>query len=242
MENNLKIYSSAIEIAENIALFIQKKAKQKAENNQQLYLAISGGNTPKLLFDILAQKYKSTIPWNNIRFYWVDERCVSPEDAESNFGVVNQLLFSNIEINNSQIERIKGEAIPSEEVCRYDKILSSQLPIKKSTPVFDLILLGMGDDGHTASIFPNQLHIVHSLNNCELAEHPLSTQKRITLTTKVINNAHEVIFFVTGKNKSKILREIIQKEGNYLQYPSAYIQLAYGFLTWMVDKEAAQLL
>jgi 6-phosphogluconolactonase len=240
--DNIIIVNSAIEIAEKIALIIQKKAKQKAENNEQLYLAISGGNTPKILFIILAQKYKSIIPWNNIRFYWVDERCVSPKDAESNFGVVNQLLFSNIEINNSQIERIKGEANPSEEVCRYDKILSSQLPVIKSIPVFDLILLGMGDDGHTASIFPNQLHLLHSLNNCELAEHPLSAQKRITLTARIINNAHEAIFLVTGKNKSKILKEIIQKEGNYFQYPSAHIQLTHGILTWMVDKEAAELL
>jgi len=238
----IKQFETAKEMAVALAQLIQQKAQEKAQRNEQLFLAISGGNTPKLLFDLLSKQYKTTIPWNNIRFYWVDERCVAPNNKESNYGMTKLLLFNNIEIYSSQIERIIGENEPSEEALRYSNILSSQLPHKKLLPCFDLILLGMGDDGHTASIFPDQLQLLQSEKICEVSEHPISRQKRITLTPNVINNASEIIFLVNGNNKSRILREIIKKERNYYQYPSSHIHPTYGTLTWMIDKEAAELL
>lgn len=241
MDNIIK-YDNADAMAEAIAKLIEKEAKIKAEQNEQLFIALSGGNTPKLLFNLLAKHYKNSILWNNIRFYWVDERCVAPNHEESNYGVVKELLFNNIDINNSQIERMIGESNPSEEASRYSSVLSSQLIMLNETPVFDLILLGMGDDGHTASIFPNQLHLLDSKNLCEVGEHPSSGQKRVTLTSKVINNAKEIIFVVTGKSKAQILKEILNKEENYLQYPSAHIKPSHGKLIWMLDNDASSML
>lgn len=240
--SNIIRYENALSMAESVANMLAEKANIKAKNNEQLFLAISGGNTPKLLFELLSKHYKTTIPWNNIRFYWVDERCVAPEHKESNYGVFKNLLINNIDINKNQIERMIGENNPSEEVLRYSSILSSQLFFKNGAPVFDIIILGMGDDGHTASIFPNQLHLLDSQNFCEVGEHPISGQKRVTLTSKVINNAKEIYFLVTGKNKAQILKEIIHKQGNYKQYPSAHIAPTSGKLTWMVDNDAAGLL
>lgn len=240
--NDVKIFNTAQDMAEEVARLIAKKTKQKAVANQQLHLAVSGGNTPKLLFELLAKSYKTTIEWNNIRFYWVDERCVPPSHEESNYGVANNILFSNIEINPTQIERMKGENDPREEALRYSGILHSQLPEKNGLPFFDLILLGMGDDGHTASLFPNQLELIESDNLCEVGTHPTSRQKRVTLTPKVINNASEAIFLVTGKGKAPIVKEIINRETNYLQYPAAHISPTNNTLCWMLDQEAASLL
>lgn len=240
--SNIIRYENALSMAESVANMLAEKANAKAKNNEQLFLAISGGNTPKLLFELLSKHYKNSIPWNNIRFYWVDERCVAPEHEESNYGVFKNLLINNIDINENQIERMIGENDPSEEVSKYSHTLSSQLFSRNGAPIFDIILLGMGDDGHTASIFPNQLHLLDSQNFCEVGEHPTSGQKRVTLTSKVINNANEIYFLVTGKNKAQILKEIIHKQGNYKQYPSAHIAPTFGKLTWMVDNDAAGLL
>jgi len=242
MKEKIEIYDSGEKLAESVAKIIQQKTIEKQKRNEQLFIALSGGNTPKILFELLANQYKKTINWNSIRFYWVDERCVPPNDDESNFGVVKSLLFNNIEIYGSRIERMQGENEPHEEAFRYMEILSSQLPSKNSVPSFDLILLGMGDDGHTASIFPNQPHLLNSDKLCEVSEHPISGQKRITLTTKTINNAAEIIFLVTGEKKAQIIKEILKQEDNYLEYPSAHIQPTWGELTWMLDKEAAQFL
>ncbi len=239
---NIIKYENPQAMAKSIAKLLKEKVADKAAKGEQFYLAVSGGSTPKTLFELLAKDYSESISWNNLRFYWVDERCVASNDADSNYGVVKELLFNNIEINNSQIERMIGENNPSEEASRYSDILSSQLPSKNYTPEFDLILLGMGDDGHTASIFPNQLDLLKSEHNCEVGIHPTSGQKRVTLTSKVINNANETIFLVTGKNKAQILKEIINKEDNYLQYPSAHITPNNGNLIWMVDNDAASLL
>ncbi len=239
---NIQKYENPQAMAKSVAELLKEKVAEKAAKGEQFYLAVSGGSTPKTLFELLAKEYSDSISWNNLRFYWVDERCVAPEDSDSNYGVVKELLFNNIEINNSQIERMIGENNPSEEALIYSNTLSSQLPSKNSTPEFDLILLGMGDDGHTASIFPNQLELTKSERNCEVGVHPTSGQNRVTLTSKVINNAKETIFLVTGENKAQILKEIINKEDNYLQYPSAHITPSNGNLTWMVDNSAAALL
>ena len=240
--NHINIFHTPLELAKEVARLIQQKANEKAASNEQLYVAISGGNTPKLLFELLAEEYNTSIPWNNIQFYWVDERCVPPENEESNYGVANDILFNQIEIEESQIERIKGENDSGEEALRYSGILSSQLPLENGIPSFDLILLGMGDDGHTASIFPNQLELIKSENFCEVGTHPTSGQKRVTLTTKVINNAVATIFLVTGKNKAEIIKEIITKKGNYTKYPAANVKPHNGNLVWMLDKEASMLL
>lgn len=240
--SKIQKYENAQAMAISLAQHLEIKAKEKAENNAQLFIALSGGNTPKLLFDLLAKEYKNSIPWNNIRFYWVDERCVAPNHEESNYGVVKKLLFNNINIENSQIERIIGENNPSEEALRYSSILSSQLPIKNNSPFFDLIILGMGDDGHTASIFPNQLFLLESDKHCEVGEHPTSGQKRVTLSSKLINNAHEIIFLVTGKNKAAIVSQIINKTDDFQKYPSAHIAPTDGNLIWILDNDAASLL
>lgn len=207
------------------------------ETKDNYTVALSGGSTPKLFFDILAREYHDLIYWENIQFFWGDERCVPPDDPESNFKMTYDHLFSKIDIPESNVHRIHAEEGES-EVVRYGSILDEYLPNKNGYPQFDLVILGMGADGHTASIFPDSLDLLESKENCALAAHPDSGQKRITLTGSVINNASKVSFLVTGENKQNVLKEIHEKSGNYKDYPASYINPTEGELHWFMDKSA----
>ncbi len=236
IQQQIKIVEDVLQASETIVQLIQNNALKKKEKNEKFFIAVSGGNSPKVLFEMLGSKYKESFPWDVVQFYWVDERCVHQSDKESNYGVFKSLLPTDIDLH---AERMIGENNPTEEAERYAQLLSSQLPQKNGIPVFDFILLGMGDDGHTASIFPNQLNLLESEKFCEIAEHPISQQKRVTLTSKLINNAVEVVFFVSNDNKAQIVSDILHKEGNYLQYPAAHIFPNSGNLLWLLDKAAA---
>ena len=204
------------------------------------HIALSGGSTPKEVFKQLAEHFKNEIDWSKVQFYWGDERCVLPDDEESNYKMANEYLFSKIELPLGNIHRIKGENEPIEEAKSYADLLEKSLPNVGMQPQFDLVILGLGDDGHTASIFPNQMHLWNSKAYCEVAEHPVTGQKRVTLTGGIINNAKEVAFLVTGANKAEKVLEIIEKKGNYNTYPASLVKLNSGRLNWFLDADAAK--
>jgi len=210
--------------------------------NNILHIALSGGSTPKEVFKELAENFKNKIDWSKVQFYWGDERCVPSDDEESNFRMANEHLFSKAEIPLGNIHRIKGENKPEEEAARYAGLLEAKLPYHNMQPQFDLIILGIGDDGHTASIFPNQIDLWNSKSYCEVAEHPETGQKRVSLTGNIINNAKEVAFLVTGENKAQKVSEIIDKKGNYNSYPAALVAPYTGRLNWFLDSEAGKLI
>jgi len=242
MNYRLHIYDDPELTARALAELISDKATIKANNSQKLNIAISGGKTPSILFTLLAQEYKNIIPWDAIRFFWVDERCVESTNPESNFGMTYDALFCFAFINPSNFFRMKGEAVPEDESERYQKLLWDKLPVRNQFPVFDLILLGIGDDGHTASIFPDNLSLLNSDRWVNVAKHPVSGQKRITLTGKTICNANQVVFFVTGANKSEIVNQIVNKMYEATKYPASYIHDFEGNSDFYIDKEAAAIL
>lgn len=221
--------------------FSEYLANLIAKNNI-LHIALSGGSTPKEVFKELAIHFKNEIDWSKVQFYWGDERCVPPDDEESNYKMANEYLFSKIELPLTNIHRIKGENEPQEEAKRYADLLEKNLPEVGRRPQFDLVILGLGDDGHTASIFPNQINLWNSEAYCEVAEHPESGQKRVTLTGNIINNAKEVVFLVTGENKAQKVFEIIKRKGNYTAYPASLVEPISGRLNWFLDAEATKLL
>lgn len=202
---------------------------------KNFHLALSGGKTPSLLYSLMAEKYAGQMPWHKIHFWWGDERMVSPDDPESNFGVVNKLLFSRIKISPDQIHRIIGENDPFVESKRYGSEIKKLIPFNRNRPVFDLIMLGLGDDGHTASIFPGQMHLMKSDYITGIAVNPLTGQQRITLTGKVLNNAGKVAFLVSGESKAGIFNQIIHDSDNAQDYPASHIHPA-GELHWFVDE------
>lgn len=242
MSTAYRIFPTALDLAERVALDLADKIRSAERDNSPIALALSGGNTPRLLFAVLAEKYHSSLNWSFVNIFWVDERCVSPGDPESNYGMTNRLLFEKIDIPRQNIHRIKGENDPEQEADRYSEEILKYIPLKNGLPSYDIILLGMGEDGHTASIFPGNIESFNSTRICEIAIHPVSGQKRVSLTGKVINNADEIIFLVTGKNKADIVHQIITRKEAYLRYPAANIYSEHGKTTWLLDKEAGRYL
>ena len=208
------------------------------EDKQEVSVALSGGSTPKVLFQHWAESYQEKIPWEKIHFFWGDERCVPPDHEESNFGMTKALLFDQINIPEKNIHRVRGEEEPGNEAIRYAQEITKSTKSENDLPVFDLIILGMGADGHTASIFPHQMELLRDSRITAVAKHPKSGQKRISITGKVINNAKLIIFLVTGASKKPVLDEITNKSGNWEAYPASHIKPEQGKLIWIVDESA----
>jgi len=223
-------------VAQEFAIYLMKLISAKT----QCHIALSGGSTPKLLFDLLSENYAGIIDWSKVYLYWGDERCVPPDHEESNYKMTNEHLLSKIAMPEDQVYRIRGEDEPDVEAERYASVIEQNIITEEGLPRFDLIILGMGADGHTASIFPHQMHLLHSEKICEVAMHPDSRQKRITLTGPVINNADNVSFLVTGEPKADKIRQIMGKSEEWKQYPSSFIQPEHGTLSWFLDAEAAK--
>ena len=210
-------------------------------NRNTVHIALSGGSTPKIVFDELAANFQDDIDWSHVHLYWGDERCVAPTDGESNYKMTVEHLISKINIPEENIYRIKGEDDSQIESKRYAELLEQQLPKVDGIPQFDLVILGMGDDGHTASIFPYEIELWDSDKLCEVAVHPDSGQKRVTITGKIINNADNVAFLVTGSSKAQKFTEIKNKAGNYIKYPASLVNPKSERLLWFLDEAAAGL-
>ncbi|EFK95179.1 6-phosphogluconolactonase (6PGL) [sediment metagenome] len=184
MNHSVRIFNTPYELAEKFAGEMVLQIKQAAEANMPLKVALSGGSTPELLFSVLGDHYSNSAPWEFIHFFWGDERCVPPVSPDSNFGMAFRTLFKKIHIPEKNIHRIYGEQEPVREAIRYSDLISKHTKKREGLPVFDIVLLGLGEDGHTASIFPGMTHLFNSEKICEVAHHPVSHQKRITLTGK----------------------------------------------------------
>jgi len=231
----LKIHKTKQEVAKDFSKYLADFIAARKE----AHIALSGGSTPKIVFEELAANYANKINWTKVHLFWGDERCVPPDDNDSNFKMTKEYLLSRIDIPEGNIHRIKGENKPTYEATRYAELLFAGLRILRKVPHFDLVILGMGDDGHTASIFPHEIDLWHSKKYCVVAEHPESGQKRISITGQIINNAQEVVFLVTGKNKAEKVQEIINEEGDYKKYPATLVAPKSGNLLWFLDDAAA---
>ncbi|AYN67807.1 6-phosphogluconolactonase [Euzebyella marina] len=231
----LKIYKDKQEVAAEFSNFFADKVNE----SDSLHVALSGGSTPKIVFDVLAREFGSDLDWNKVHFYWGDERCVPPTDDESNYKMTVEHLLSKIEIPEENIHRIKGENEPKGEAVRYSEVIEQYLAESNGIPAFDLVILGMGDDGHTASIFPHEIDLWHSEKTCEVAVHPDSGQRRITITGKIINAAATVAFLVTGEGKAEKVGEIVRRTGSFKDYPATLVAPTSNNLYWFLDDAAA---
>ena len=231
----VKIYKNKSEVAERFSAYFEALVKGKEE----FHVALSGGSTPKIVFDVLAAEYGDKIEWNNIHFYWGDERCVPPTDDQSNYKMTVDHLFSKIQVPKENIHRVLGEADPTSEAMRYANLLEINLDRVEGTPQFDLVILGMGDDGHTASIFPHEIELWNAKDHCVVATHPDSGQKRVSINGIVINSAIEVAFLVTGSSKANKIDEIHAKKVGFEKYPASLVKPNSGNLFWFLDEDAA---
>ncbi len=225
--------SVAAAFAADFAAWVETQGQDK------ITVALSGGSTPKMLFELWASEYADKIDWSRIHFFWGDERCVDPDDSESNYGVAKTLFFDKIQIAEDNVHRVHGESDPDDERLRYENEIYNHVEIDENAiPQFDLVILGMGTDGHTASIFPHQSQFLKSVQVCEVAIHPETAQKRITLTGPVLNGAKKVAFLITGEEKADVLAQVINKTGEFASFPASHIEPEN--LTFYVDQAAAK--
>lgn len=225
--------------ANHVAELLACDAAAARQKGESLHVCLSGGSTPKLLFSLLARDYAQSLPWEMVHFWWGDERCVPPDDPDSNFGVVQELLFQHINIPAGNIHRIQGETPPEEEAVRYEQELKANLPLtNQGLPVLDWVMLGMGSDGHTASLFPSMLPLDFNQTTV-IAEHPESGQKRVSLGAGVLCAARKMSVLVTGESKAKIIRHIINHTPEAEAYPMFVVSQHAEFPNWVLDKGAA---
>jgi len=236
--DSIKIFKSVDELS---LYFAQKLAEciRKTPANSFFSMALSGGSSPQLIFEYLASHYIDHINWQKVLVFWGDERCVEPESNESNFRMAKESLLDFIPISTINVFRIIGESNPYIEADRYAEVIRRLVPSQNSIPRFDFMMLGLGDDGHTASIFPGNTHLFNSDKLFEVAQNPYSKQKRITATGKIINQSRFIVFIVTGESKAEMVARIIEKKDGYENLPASMVHPEYGELLWLLDDKAA---
>lgn len=234
------IYNNLTSLSEGFTVFLKEQILSDEKN---VTIALSGGSTPKIVFDYWSKNYNQKISWNKILFFWGDERCVPPDDDMSNYGMTKDHLFDHIDISPDNIFRIHGENEASEEASWYSNILSEHVEKENQIPSFDLVILGLGEDGHTVSIFPYQINLWDSEEYCIVAQHPETGMERISITGQIVNNAKKVAFLVTGQDKAKRVRDIIRTRNEFINlYPAAKVNPVSQQIYWFVDEAAASLL
>ena len=236
----------AAALARRAAQYFVEMAGEAVEAHGRARIAISGGSTPQAVFELLAdpnQPWRNQMPWEKLDLYWVDERSVSPSHAGSNYRMTREALLDRVTLQPEQIHRIEGELDPEAAAARYESELHSSFRLEDAeSPRFDLVALGMGVDGHTASLFPHT-QAIHELTRLVAANHvPQLDAWRITLTWPVINHARSVFFLVSGSDKAAILRDVLTGPRDPERLPSQFIWPFSGILTFILDKAAAALL
>lgn len=237
----IKIFDDAEQLNRFAAEKFVEIADEAIENRGQFTVALAGGSTPKSLYQLLASNdFQSKINWKPIFFFFGDERNVAPDSDESNFKMVNETLLEPLNIDVDKIYRWHVEREIQKKIG--DDYAEDIKYFFRGFPNFDLILLGMGNDGHTASLFP----FTEALKETEKLAVANRVEKldttRFTLTFPVINNARNVIFLVKGADKAETLRTVLQGEFQPEKYPSQNVKPTSGNLFWLVDREAARLL
>ncbi len=204
-------------------------------------VALSGGTTPIRLFQTLAKApFSAQIPWDVVHFFWCDERCVPPDDPESNFGQASQALFRPLNLPEINLHRIDGELEPEQAALVYAETLMQFRSSGLLWPVFDLVLLGLGADGHTASLFPGASLPEREPVLAVTASYQGRPARRVTLTPMVLNMARLVIFMVAGTDKANAVKLALLGPPDPLRYPAQRIQPNQGALYWLVDAAAAE--
>jgi 6-phosphogluconolactonase len=236
-----------IEVLDNLDAVASRAADlfvrcaREASGSGRFSVALSGGSTPKALHALLsAPPYRDHMDWSKVHFYWGDERTVAPDDPESNFRMARETLLDRLPIREEQIHRIRAELDPVTAAALYEDVLRQNFNLAVGQlPRLDLIYLGMGPDGHTASLFPHTaaLHVADRLVTAN--DVPQLNTTRITMTAPVLNNGATVAFLVAGQDKAEALAHVLEGSRDPETYPAQLIVPTDGELYWLVDRAAA---
>ncbi|MDY6988630.1 MAG: 6-phosphogluconolactonase [Thermodesulfobacteriota bacterium] len=228
--------------ASRAADMFRKRARDCVANQGRFAVALSGGSTPRPVHRLLGQEpYRSDIPWTGIHLFWVDDRCVPETSPDSNFGAAKEDFFGHIPMPISQIHPMPVETLPEDGARQYEQELKAFFVSDKSGfPAFDLIFLGIGQDGHTASLFPGHGALDERKMWVVAVKGGHPNVSRLTMTLPVLNSAREIVFLVSGKGKAAVTKAIFNENSTLL--PAQRIQPTKGRVIWLVDKQASSLL
>ncbi len=238
---NLEIHTTPHDLAQAAANHFLTMSNEAVARNGSFTVALSGGSTPKTLFELLAdpnQPFREEIPWSRIHFFWSDERHVPPDHPESNFRMANEAMLSRVPVSKNNVHRVMSEN-PDADAAAWAYEATLLEVTQQTLPRLDLILLGLGPDGHTASIFPGSdvLHETKRLVAAPWVE-KFNTH-RITMTLPLLNNGASVVFLVSGAEKAEIVKEVLKGPKHY---PAQEVNPTNGELLWLLDRDAASTL
>lgn len=237
------ILSSPEEVTREAADRILKIAQQVLGMRREFLFVLSGGLTPRRLYEILAaDPFQSQMPWDRVHFFWSDERCVGPGHRDSNYRMAREVLLDKLSIPSENLHRMHGEASdPDAAAHDYEDEIKRHfgLGLESPPPCFDLVLLGMGVDGHTASLFPNTQALRETSRWVVANPIPKTKAHRLTLTPVILNRAGWVIFLVTGTDKARAVAEVLEGPFEPEWLPSQLIRPICGELLWLLDGAAA---
>ena len=235
---NLRVYDDARQLSEAAARMFVEEARRRIDESGRFAVALAGGSTPKATYEILAREYggPEDLDWSKVHAFFGDERSVPPDHEDSNYRVAQEALLSHVPVGS--VHRMRGEMEPREAAALYEKELEEFFG---GPPVLDLVLLGIGEDGHTASLFPDTPAL--DARDRWAVENPVEklNTTRLTLTVPAVDAARKVAFLVAGEGKAEALEEILEGDANPHKYPAKLVR-PEAELAWMVDRAAARLL
>ena len=235
---NLRVYDDARQLSEAAARMFVEEARRRIDESGRFAVALAGGSTPKVTYEILARGYggPEDLDWSKVHAFFGDERSVPPDHEDSNYRVAQEALLSHVPVGS--VHRMRGEMEPREAAALYEKELEEFFG---GPPVLDLVLLGIGEDGHTASLFPDTPAL--DARDRWAVENPVEklNTTRLTLTVPAVDAARKVAFLVAGEGKAEALEEILEGRANPHKYPAKLVR-PEAEVAWMVDRAAARLL
>ncbi len=236
----IRVLANLEELSRAAASAFVDMASEAVANRGAFRVTLSGGSTPKKLYSLLAgPEFSTRIAWHAVHLFWGDERCVPPDDPESNYGMARHALLQRIPIPAGNVHRMRGEIDPSRAAAEYEVLLRESFGIGPTElPRFDLVLLGLGEDGHTASLFPG----TSALEETERLAVAVYVEKlnahRISLSLPVINRGAAVVFLVSGAGKRAIVARVLAGSGDYVELPAQRVRPTDGKLVWFLDRPA----
>ena len=234
------IYPDANTLSHEAAQYVVRLADEAISDHGRFSIALSGGTTPKVLYGLLGNEpYSNQIDWSHVEIFWSDERCVPPDSSDSNYQLAQEVLLSKIPIQANQIHRMPADQTDRDAASQAYAQEIQRVLGTNGIPAFDLLQLGMGPEGHTASLFPHQPSLQEQQRLVMPVNVPKPPPPRLTFTPPLLNAARHILFLVTGADKADALQAVLESGYQPEEYPAQIVRPAHGEVTWMLDTAAA---
>lgn len=237
---HIAVYPDTNTLSQQAAQFIVRLANESIVTRGRFSIALSGGSTPKVLYGLLgSEPYRDQIDWSKVDIFWSDERCVPPDSADSNYRMAREVLLSRVPLSPQQVHRMPADQPDRDAAAQAYTHEMRQSFGTGDIPHFDLIQLGMGPEGHTASLFPHQSSLHEQQRLVMYVNVPKPPPPRLTFTPPILNAARHVLFLVTGAEKADAVQAVLEGDYNPEEYPTQIVRPASGEVVWMLDEAAA---